>query len=172
MNKELLQPTSADYAMGYAEGFNDACGKPTIKMTNIAQQKLDHLIQQGYTINGYAIERSGERGLITIDGKVCWLTDDKPFSVTDLQTQFPALACALALWQLAPRNEHPASWNAFLLVETELEKILNFCSHQRKPVAYSVYFPTEQRQEYCTELDELSEDMTNLEHEVQALYSR
>lgn len=28
IKEALAQPTSADYAMGYAEGFNDACKKP------------------------------------------------------------------------------------------------------------------------------------------------
>lgn len=40
-----------------------------------------------------------------------------------------------------------------------------------EPVAYCVYFPTEQRQEYCQDLDELCEDLTNLEHEITPLYT-
>ena len=28
LRKALAQPTTGDYALGYAEGFNDACKKP------------------------------------------------------------------------------------------------------------------------------------------------
>lgn len=41
----------------------------------------------------------------------------------------------------------------------------------QEPVAYVVYFPTEQRQEYCQDLDELIDDTTNLVHEVTPLYA-
>ena len=48
-----------------------------------------------------------------------------PIRVTDLQAQFPALARALALWNLAPQVDQAACWNAFVDVEVELEKVLN-----------------------------------------------
>jgi len=41
----------------------------------------------------------------------------------------------------------------------------------QEPYAYCVYFPTEQRQEYCQELDELCDDLTNLEREITPLYT-
>lgn len=41
----------------------------------------------------------------------------------------------------------------------------------QEPVAYCVYFPTEQRQEFCQELDDLCDDLTNLEHEITPLYA-
>jgi len=41
----------------------------------------------------------------------------------------------------------------------------------QEPYAYCVYFPKEQRQEYCQELDELCDDLTNLEHEITPLYT-
>lgn len=42
---------------------------------------------------------------------------------------------------------------------------------EQEPTAYCVYFPTEKRQEYCEDLDELSGDLTNLDHEVTPLYT-
>lgn len=43
---------------------------------------------------------------------------------------------------------------------------------QQEPYGYCVYFPTEQRQEFCNDLDELCEDLTNLEHEITPLYAQ
>ena len=40
-----------------------------------------------------------------------------------------------------------------------------------EPVAYCVYFPTEQRREYCDDLDDLIDDLTNLKHEITPLYA-
>jgi hypothetical protein len=82
----LAQPTSGDYALGYAEGFNDACKpkaqpeqEPKVDMCRIAQFKLDSLLNDGFVVNGYAIEqRNGDlatRGFITDGGMVCWWTD-------------------------------------------------------------------------------------------------
>ena len=40
-----------------------------------------------------------------------------------------------------------------------------------EPAAYRVYFPDDQRQEYCDELDDLCEDLTNCRHEITPLYA-
>ena len=42
---------------------------------------------------------------------------------------------------------------------------------KQEPVAFCVYFPTEHRQEYCQELDDLVDDLTNLEHEITPLFT-
>ena len=80
----------------------DACGFPnfrpgsepvqpatvTIEMSRIAQYKLDVLIQVGYIVNGYAVERRHVdrviRGLVTEGGKVCWWHDDEPVGVVEV----------------------------------------------------------------------------------------
>ena len=117
-----------------------------VDMSRIAQYKLDELTKQGFVVNGYAIERRAgdlvNRGFITGSGMVCWWwrdddvpvavkvaqpadTANTPIRVTDIEAQFPALAVALARWQIAPQDDYAKCWNAFAQVEEELEKILN-----------------------------------------------
>jgi hypothetical protein len=40
-----------------------------------------------------------------------------------------------------------------------------------QPVAYCVYFPNDQRQDFCEDLDDLMDDLTNCRHEITPLYS-
>ena len=42
---------------------------------------------------------------------------------------------------------------------------------QVEPVAYCVYFPDDQRQEFCQDLDELIDDLTNCRYEVMPLFA-
>lgn len=54
--------------------------QPAITMHRVAQYKLDALLSEGYTVNGYAIERHNAtgtvtRGFITNGGMVCWWSD-------------------------------------------------------------------------------------------------
>lgn len=46
-----------------------------------------------------------------------------------------------------------------------LRRFIDAHSAQPEPVAWRVYFPDEQRQEYCDHLDELIEDLTNCRHD-------
>ncbi|MDO9277670.1 MAG: hypothetical protein Q7U05_03785 [Polaromonas sp.] len=53
--------------------------EPKVNMSRVAQFKLDSLLNEGFVVNGYAIERHNHsavtRGFITAGGMVCWWFD-------------------------------------------------------------------------------------------------
>jgi hypothetical protein len=81
--------------VSYTRALEDYCDalegqlqeqEPKVDMCRIAQFKLDSLLNDGFVVNGYAIERrNGDlvtRGFITDGGMVCWWfeRDHEPMS--------------------------------------------------------------------------------------------
>lgn len=52
IKEALAQPTSADYAMGYTEGFNDACKKPKQEPHNFCPRCGKRLIGMAFAAGG------------------------------------------------------------------------------------------------------------------------
>lgn len=69
--------------------------------------------------------------------------------------------------QELPHDDEQRQWAADMRSNAALLRKLAVL----QPVAWHVYIPAEERQEYATELDELVDELTNCECETTALYS-
>ena len=63
----LAQPTSGDYALGYAEGFNDACkpAQPAQEPVVLAQQEFDYAyptIEEYEELTGFKVNDTFRMG--------------------------------------------------------------------------------------------------------------
>ena len=136
--KALAQPEELklqEAAPPAVTGVVDAAASPEfIKRTNDEYRE--------WCKTHYAADALDTRGMASLHGLWAWQEQERrkaraqppssaqlpvpvPVRVTDAQNQFPTLSRALALWNLAPRNDTAYCWNAFVAVEVELEKLLN-----------------------------------------------
>ena len=99
-----------------------------------------------------------------------WLCREMPAGtvIGDPKWWAPRILRAAQAQAAVPDWSHPDDSQAAV----EPVKDVQIVDTPVEPYAYCVYFPSEQRQEFCQDLDELGEDLTNLEdHEITKLYT-
>ncbi len=162
IKKALARPTSGDYALGYAEGFNDACKKP-------AQQEPE----MPYTVMGGELDCSHAEELCKklTETKGCWHTVIGTGQLK--QDGSPAAwGCVMCGTSFAPKMSEKSLADLYQIGFSNGRKSAEILSPKKHPQPAQPQQEPNLAEAFRTELDKLSQRNYELRMENAQLKSQ